>query len=567
MTIEAHKLSIPDVPSSYEGRLYFILGPGLGDTVNDFRILHEVLLRYPNATAIVYADPRWKALYSLLPEMNRCTVRYHLAAPSGELAGKKEEQSYSGTFRGVIQEIQSEIEQAPGCVAIGGFTCLDQLVRKESGLATKARAIGLHLSKEQCRPFLPLPALLVDEAQDFLVSRGMQSGHYVAIAPQTWADKAWEPSSWHKLTEELYEDTRLPALVLGMEDCDVWQGPGICKALDLPLPLVAALMAQARCFVGLDSGLTHLAACFDIPIVGLQAQGKFPPFLVEPHSPFQRIHLTPLVYGSSTIPPESVYALVQKALDVPSSPSCPLCEQASYVLSACTTQTAYLCRCGLMYRVRSQAGDSTSSKAREDDSMLPRTIEGLVFLKHRLQEHRTGSASCQADAQLQYAFEHWISRELSPDAMLSDKTDQELWWSWDAVHHVLATYGWDIVESQGMAGSETGHAPYSFVIKARPANGEVRNVILQVPWNRDLVCLKRSLYERWLCWESFERPNELEDLGWRLVQEGYERDGRDILRFAAKRGWRGRTLGRLLRSEWKAWETGMKNSQDVTAHA
>ena len=423
MTIEANKLSIPDVPSSYEGRLYFILGPGLGDTVNDFRILHEVLLRYPNATAIVYADPRWKALYSLLPEMNRCTVRYHVAAPSGELAEKKEEQSYSETFRGVIQEIQSEIEQAPGCVAIGGFTCLDQLVRKESGLATKARAIGLQLSTDQCRPFLPLPALLVDEAQEFLVSQGLNPGHYIAIAPQTWADKAWNQSSWHKLTQELYEDTGLPVLVLGMNDYEVWQGPGICKALGLPLPLVAALIAQARCFVGLDSGLTHVAAGFDIPIVGLQAQGKFPPFLVEPHSPFQRIHLTPMVYGSATIPPESVHALVQDALDLSSSPSCPLCEQVSYVLSVCLPQTAYLCRCGLMYRVRkSQTGDSTPSKVREEDSMLPRTIEELVSFKHRLQEHRIGSASCQENAQFQYAFEHWISRELSPDPRAASRS-------------------------------------------------------------------------------------------------------------------------------------------------
>ena len=97
--LEAYKLFIPDVPSSYEGKLYFILGPGLGDTVNDFRLLHEVLSRYPNATPIVYVDPRWKSLYSLLPEMLRCTWRYHVAAPSGELAGKNVEQSYSEKAR------------------------------------------------------------------------------------------------------------------------------------------------------------------------------------------------------------------------------------------------------------------------------------------------------------------------------------------------------------------------------------------------------------------------------------------------------------------------------------
>ena len=78
--IEPFKLCISDVPSSYQGRFYFILGPGLGDTVNDFRILHEVLSRYPYAKPIVYADPRWKDLYQIVPEMVECVLRFHAPA-------------------------------------------------------------------------------------------------------------------------------------------------------------------------------------------------------------------------------------------------------------------------------------------------------------------------------------------------------------------------------------------------------------------------------------------------------------------------------------------------------
>ena len=119
MAIEAHKLFVPDVKPSFDGKLFFILGPGLGDTVNDFRILHEVLLRYPNATPIVYADPRWKSLYALLPEMPRCLWRYHVAAPSGELVVKKKEQSYSETLNGVMQEIQVELKESSDFVVLG----------------------------------------------------------------------------------------------------------------------------------------------------------------------------------------------------------------------------------------------------------------------------------------------------------------------------------------------------------------------------------------------------------------------------------------------------------------
>lgn len=561
--LEAFKLSIPDVPPSYEGNLYFILGPGLGDTVNDFRLLHEVLLQYPHAKPIVYADPRWKSLYVLLPEMPRCDWRYHVAAPSGELVAKKKEQSYSETFRGVMREIQIELKASSGFVAIGGFTCLDQLARKELGLATKARSIGLQLSKEQCRPFLPLPVSVMKEAQQFLLSQGLPSGHYVAIAPQTWADKAWEPSCWQNLTQKL----NLPILVLGVSGCATLGGPGVYQALDLPLPLVAALIAHAQCFVGLDSGLTHVAACFDVPLIGLQAQGKFPPFLVEPHSPFRRIHLTPFVYGTALIPAESVQTLVKEALHVSSPPLCPLCEEIPYVLGSHEDKSAYLCRCGLLFRfTHGQEDGAIPFQMGGEEAMLPITIQGLILLKKQLQLDKNWQSSDQPDTLLTYSFEHWISRETSFDTMLLDRTNRELWWSWDAVAHLFTVLGWHMVRSQGRLGAEGEGPLHSFTITVSPKESDCHDVLLEVPWGKELVWLKRSLYDRWLRWESFGRPNELEDLGWRLVKEGYERDGRDILRFAAKREWRGRTLGRLLRSEWKALGSGMKNSQDILSH-
>lgn len=566
--LDKFRLSVSDVPLSYPGKLFFILGPGLGDTVNDFRILHEVLLRYVQATAIVYADPRWKALCELLPDYQRCVWRYHIAAPSGELAGKEHEQSYSETLRGVFRDIQVEIDETSGFIAIGGYTCLDQLAQKEMGLATKARAIGLPLSQDLCRPYLPVTALPMDEAKEFLRALGLREGQYVALAPQTWADKAWSQSGWQQLTQGLLDDGLVSILVLGTNDCEVWQGPNIYKGLGLPLPLVAALIAQSQCFVGLDSGLTHVAACFDIPIVGLQAQGKFPPFLVEPHSPFRRIHLTPFVYGSGTISPESIQGLIKEALRDSRSPSCPSCNQVSYVLGVHAAQTVYLCRCGLVYRRQNKEENPTMpAQAKVNDYNVPCTIEELGVLKQELIANGENLVSSDSSASRSFTFDHWNVRELSVDTILSDNTGRELWWSWDAVHHVFATHGWEMVKSRGVEKAEPGLAPYSFEINAKPSSRESQDVLLQVPWGGELVWLQRSLYLRWLSWESFERSNELEDLAWRLVKEGYERDGRDILRFAAKREWRGRTLGRLLRSEWKALETGLKNSQDATAHA
>ena len=44
----------------FSGSLYVVLGQGLGDHVNGFRILHELQGRFPVARFIVYADRRWE---------------------------------------------------------------------------------------------------------------------------------------------------------------------------------------------------------------------------------------------------------------------------------------------------------------------------------------------------------------------------------------------------------------------------------------------------------------------------------------------------------------------------
>lgn len=49
-------------PEDFSGRLFFVLGQGLGDHVNGFRILHELKQRFTQAVFIVYADLRWEEL-------------------------------------------------------------------------------------------------------------------------------------------------------------------------------------------------------------------------------------------------------------------------------------------------------------------------------------------------------------------------------------------------------------------------------------------------------------------------------------------------------------------------
>jgi len=209
----ALKLWVPNVHPSFKGSLYFIVGPGLGDTVNDFRILKEVLEIYADAKAIVYLDLRWKELYGIVPELHRCCIRYYPPAPSGVLTGG--EQSFHHTFERILSEIINEIRDGNAYVALGGFTYPDQLAKKDSGLSVKARAIGLSLDHDKLRPYVPINNESRTQACGWLSSQGVQSRKYIVFCTQTQSDKLWSRNSWDYLLNELYKATQLPLIVVG----------------------------------------------------------------------------------------------------------------------------------------------------------------------------------------------------------------------------------------------------------------------------------------------------------------------------------------------------------------
>jgi len=560
------RLWVPKVPHSYQGNLYCILGPGLGDTVNDFRILHELRTYYTLATFITYVDPRWKELYILIPECEKLTLRFYEEAPSGQHPPLLHKKPYYQTFHSLVHEICQEIESKPGYVALASFCSPDQLAKKESSISKKARAIGLSLSREQCRPFLPFSETYEADVQQVLQSKGLIAGEYCVVAPHTFPDKMWDDESWEQLMTECVEKMSIPVLLLGLPGY-----PSLCQgvvqeALGLPLHIVAGLISKARGFIGLDSGLTHLAASYDIPIITLNPQGKFPPFLIEAQSPMRWTHLTPGIYGSQTISCESVLAIVKRPLQEVTPEGCPLCSDLPYILIGKNDKRLFFCRCGLVFLSPTLARGSHATMDRAEELIsLPRHVSDLRAFQDRLNQQREHAKEREGVADIQVHFEHWSPTSTDPDTFLSRGPEQELWWTWDAVYQVLSTSGWHVIESQGQPASPDQGFLYSFTFRAIPIGREDTDPVLHRPWGARLVWLRRSLCERWLCWESFEKNNELEELGWMLVNEGFERDGRDILRFALTLGLRRRTIGRVIRSELKALATGFKNSQHTVA--
>ena len=113
-------------------------------------------------------------------------------------------------------------------------------------------------------------------ATPFLVPAWLASGPYAVLLHATSRrDKAWPVASWVELGKNL--DSRGIRCVLpGGSEAELEAARALAAAIPnaiapdvMPLAAVAALLAHASVVVGVDTGLTHLAAALDAPVVGL----------------------------------------------------------------------------------------------------------------------------------------------------------------------------------------------------------------------------------------------------------------------------------------------------------
>ncbi len=126
---------------------------------------------------------------------------------------------------------------------------------------------------------LPLPELALGEgprraADAFLRSQGLSPRGYVAIHPSSGSPrKNWGRERFRGVAERAKDEGLAVLWIQGEADAGIVQplvrlvpGP---VANELPLDLLASVLAEARAFFGNDSGVTHLAAAAGAPTVAL----------------------------------------------------------------------------------------------------------------------------------------------------------------------------------------------------------------------------------------------------------------------------------------------------------
>ena len=143
-------------------------------------------------------------------------------------------------------------------------------------------------------PSVAIPAAASTQAAAVLATAQLKSDAFAAVFPAGLANvqvKSWPAKKFAEIVLWLQRDRALPVLLLGHESeksiletvaAETVRLGGTRPALWLgregEVPVLAALLAASRLYVGHDTGALHLAAAVGRPVVGIFGGGHWPRF-------------------------------------------------------------------------------------------------------------------------------------------------------------------------------------------------------------------------------------------------------------------------------------------------
>ncbi len=225
---------------------------GMGDIICTIPAAQELRKRHPGATFIYncHAD------FATVPKL--AGLASHITSqPAIGLVGHW----YGWLLEGFYHFTHGD--DTPGQVA------------KEPMVAEFLRQFNLPVTEEH--PALPVTAAGRDKALAVLAEKNLNPAALVLIHPgPSWTVKEWPRENWTRLVAELRARgfTSIGQLGVGrymnFGKVEVLPVPGAVSLLDaFTVEECIAAIAQAKLFIGIDSGLLHIAAATRTPAVGI----------------------------------------------------------------------------------------------------------------------------------------------------------------------------------------------------------------------------------------------------------------------------------------------------------
>ena len=225
---------------------------GLGDIICTIPAARELMKRHEGAAFIYNCHPDFAALPRLGGVADRVTTHTDVGGLS----------RWNKILLGGFYHF-AHGDDVPGQAA------------QEPMVAEFCRQFGVPVTDEQ--PLLLPPPATREKVAALLTQKNLRTENLILIHPgPSWTVKEWPSIHWAKLVSELrtagFGNIAQvgSARYLGLEKAKLTEVPGVVSLVDeLSLEECVAAFALAKLFVGIDSGLLHLAAATRTPSVGV----------------------------------------------------------------------------------------------------------------------------------------------------------------------------------------------------------------------------------------------------------------------------------------------------------
>ena len=112
-------------------------------------------------------------------------------------------------------------------------------------------------------------------ANDFLKENGISENDFVVMVSHTTAGarflRNWPIEKFEQLVSRITKNFCCKVIASGTKDDPILNVDSVVHALGFPLRPTACLIKRSNLFIGMDSGLTHIAGCFKCEIVSIHS--------------------------------------------------------------------------------------------------------------------------------------------------------------------------------------------------------------------------------------------------------------------------------------------------------
>ncbi len=262
----------------------------LGDVLLSLPVFAELRERFPGSKLVLLGSPAVAPLASAHPWIDDLIVddrsgRHRRIGGFRSLVGEIESRSFAAaiilrpTLRNALLTAAARIPIRVG-TAFRAYSWFftHRVLQHRRGSGRHESELNLGLLEPLGGAGRPRPPWVPVEPEARLQARALAGGHpYVVLHPGSGGSAGeWPPEHFAALGRTLVESHRVGVVVTGIDaEAALVErvAAGIPEARSLAgrtsLPLLAALLAEARAVVAASTGTLHLAAAVGTPVVGI----------------------------------------------------------------------------------------------------------------------------------------------------------------------------------------------------------------------------------------------------------------------------------------------------------